>query len=172
MAVYFLLNFFLAIGGGGGGAFLLSAVNLIANGLDPDQDRQNVGPDLDLNHMTVSWYFFLEKVNFDNSQQTARKSMKNYQACKYSPVLISLRFLQTSWQSGPDLFNFLATGKFYNLFCRQLIFFKINFFEKFFEEYQLSNSLDPDQTQRFVGSGLGQNCLQRLSAGDTRRQRV
>ena len=54
MAVYFLLNFFLAIGRGGGGAFLLSAVNLIANGLDPDQDRQNVGPDLDLNHMTVS----------------------------------------------------------------------------------------------------------------------
>ena len=40
--------------GGGRGAFLLSAVNLIANGLDPDQDRQNVGPDLDLNHMTVS----------------------------------------------------------------------------------------------------------------------
>ena len=24
-----------------------------ANGLDPDQDRQNVGPDLDPNHLTL-----------------------------------------------------------------------------------------------------------------------
>ena len=48
------INFFSLLSGGGGGLLLLSAVNLIANGLDPDQDRQNVGPDLDLNHMTVS----------------------------------------------------------------------------------------------------------------------
>ena len=36
----------------------------------------------------------------------------------------------------------------------------------------MSNSLDPDQTQGFVGPDLGPNCLQRLSADDTRRQRV
>ena len=45
------------------------------------------------------------------------------------------------------------------LFCRLLIFFKITFFEKFFQEYhQHVNSLDPDQ--------------QKLSAEDTSRQRV
>ena len=31
----------------------------------------------------------------------------------------------------------------------------------------LSNSLDPDKAQRFVGPDLGPNCLQRLSADNT-----
>ena len=35
----------------------------------------------------------------------------------------------------------------------------------------MSNSLDSDQARRFVGPDLGPNCLQRLSADDT-RQRV
>ena len=36
----------------------------------------------------------------------------------------------------------------------------------------MSNSLDPDQARRFVGPDLGPNCLQKLSADDTSRQRV
>ena len=36
----------------------------------------------------------------------------------------------------------------------------------------VSNSLDPDKARRFVGPGLDPNCLQRLSADATRRQRV
>ena len=38
----------------------------------------------------------------------------------------------------------------------------------------MSNSLDPDQAQRFVGPDLGSNCLQKLSADDvaTRWERV
>ena len=36
----------------------------------------------------------------------------------------------------------------------------------------MSNSLDPDQPQLFVGPDLGLNCLQRLSADNTSRQRV
>ena len=36
----------------------------------------------------------------------------------------------------------------------------------------VSNSLDPDQDRRSVGPDLGPNCLQRLSADDTSRQRV
>ena len=36
----------------------------------------------------------------------------------------------------------------------------------------MSNSLDPDQTGLFVWPDLGPNCLQRLSAGDTIKQRV
>ena len=31
----------------------------------------------------------------------------------------------------------------------------------------MSNSLDPDQARHFVGSDLGPNCLQKLSADDT-----
>ena len=33
----------------------------------------------------------------------------------------------------------------------------------------MSNSLDPDQAQRFVGPDLGPICLQRLSADNTSR---
>ena len=36
----------------------------------------------------------------------------------------------------------------------------------------MSNSLDPDQAQHFVGPNLDPNGLQRLSADDTSRQRV
>ena len=36
----------------------------------------------------------------------------------------------------------------------------------------MSNSLDLDQARHFVRPDLGPNCLQRLSADDTRRQRV
>ena len=36
----------------------------------------------------------------------------------------------------------------------------------------MSKSLDLDQARRFVRPGPGPNCLQRLSAEDTRRQRV
>ena len=36
----------------------------------------------------------------------------------------------------------------------------------------MSNSLDPDQARRFVRPDLGPNCLPRLSADDTGRQRV
>ena len=48
------------------------------------------------------------------------------------------------------------------LFCSLLIFFKINFFEKFFQEYHLS-------FKRFVGPDLGLNCLQKLSTDDISR---
>ena len=36
----------------------------------------------------------------------------------------------------------------------------------------MSNSLDPDQGQQFVGPDLGPNCLQRLSVDDTSRHSV
>ena len=37
---------------------------------------------------------------------------------------------------------------------------------------RVSNNLDPDQAQHFVGPDLGPNCLLRLSADNTSRQRV
>ena len=36
---------------------------------------------------------------------------------------------------------------------------------------RMSNSLNPDQARQIVWPDLGQNCLQRLSAEDTGRQR-
>ena len=66
-------------------------------------------------------------------------------------------------------------------FCRMLIFFltlssadlltKSKFSEKK-KTFRNSNRVDPDQTQHFVRPDLGPNCLQRLSADDTSRQRV
>ena len=59
------------------------------------------------------------------------------------------------------------------LFGHVLIFVKINFSEKICQEYhEMLNSLDPDQAQQVVGPDLGPNCLQRLSADDSGRQRV
>ena len=43
------------------------------NSFDPDQEEQNIGPDLDLNHFTLwqcSWKIFFQKNYFGNSQQT------------------------------------------------------------------------------------------------------
>ena len=57
------------------------------------------------------------------------------------------------------------------LFCCLLIFFKITFLKKFFQEYH-QNGLDPDQARQSIGPYLGPNCLPRLSADGTGRQRV
>ena len=51
------------------------------------------------------------------------------------------------------------------LFCRLLIFFNINFLEKFF----MLISFDPDQGRCLVGPNLDTNCSQRSSADHTSR---
>ena len=58
----------------------------------------------------------------------------------------------------------IHNGKCSYFFWPPLIFFKINFFENFYQNtVRMSNSLDPDQAPHFVGPDLGPNCLQRLS---------
>ena len=54
------------------------------------------------------------------------------------------------------------------------IFFSKSIFKKkiFQNTIRVPNSLDPDQVTHFVGPDLGPNCLQRLLADDTSRQRV
>ena len=42
----------------------------------------------------------------------------------------------------------------------------------FFQYYQVSSSLDPDQARQIVGPDLGLNCLQRLSADDKSRGKL
>ena len=52
------------------------------NRLDRDQDRQNIGPDLDSNCLALK-ELFVEKVNFVNKMYPDNnKSMKNYRAFK------------------------------------------------------------------------------------------
>ena len=55
-----------------------------ANSLDPDQDRRNVGPDLDPNCLTLwwcSWKNFMKKVILKICSRR-HKIMKNFPACK------------------------------------------------------------------------------------------
>ena len=59
------------------------------------------------------------------------------------------------------------------IFCRLLIFFKINLFKKFLKEIRLSvKHFGSRSGGCFVGTDLGPNCLQRLSADNMSRQRV
>ena len=61
----------------------------------------------------------------------------------------------------------------FHAFCRLLIFLKIIFSKNSFRNtIRVTNSLHPDQPQHFIGSDLGPNRLQRLSADDTSKQRV
>ena len=65
-----LVNFFLA------SSDFCHLLITFANSLDPDQDGQNVGSDLDPNRLTLMLFLkeFFEKVNFENSQQTTTKA--------------------------------------------------------------------------------------------------
>ena len=59
------------------------------------------------------------------------------------------------------------------LFCRLLIFSKLMFSKNSFRNIiRVSNSLDSNQAQIFVGHNLGPNSLQRKSAEDTSQYRV
>ena len=89
--------------------------------------------------------------------------------CQNIPtVLFSLKFIET------NILKLFANWEIMHaFFCRLLIFFfKIDFFEKFFQEYHQSVSLDPNQARHFVGPNLGPTCLQKLSADNTSRLRV
>ena len=55
---------------------------------------------------------------------------------------------------------------FFHVFCCWLIFFQSHLYQHSVKQF------DPDQDQYVVGSDLGSNGLQRLSADDTSRQRV
>ena len=62
----------------------LRAVDTFTNSFGPDQARQNVGPDLNKNCLTVIIFLdnFFENVNFENKTQKTTKSMHNYPARK------------------------------------------------------------------------------------------
>ena len=51
---------------------------IFSNSLDPDQDRQNVGPDLDPNCLTLIAFLkeFFEKVRFEKKSTDDNKSLK------------------------------------------------------------------------------------------------
>ena len=73
----------------------------------------------------------------------------------------------------PSALNSLPLGYFACFFAVCCFVSKASFLKNSFRNtIQVSNNLDPDKARCFVGPGLGPNCLQKLSADDTRRQRV
>ena len=76
---------------------------------------------------------------------------------------VSRNFFRQAYLKHNCLFDTLAlhAGIFFLIFCHQLTFFKIKFFEKLIVNTSASNSLDPDQTRHFVRPDLGPNCLQK-----------
>ena len=66
--------------------FVISNQITFANSLDPDQDQQNVGPDLDPNCLTILIGFlgeFFEKVIYEKKKSAEdNKSMKKSSACQ------------------------------------------------------------------------------------------
>ena len=71
------------------------------------------------------------------------------------------------------LLNALHVGYFFILLSSAVLL-KINFLKITLSgvTIRVSNSLDPDQARRFSRPDLVPNSLQRLSAGDSSRQRV
>ena len=102
-----------------------------ANSLDPDQDRQNVGPDLFLNCLT-RWFLreFFENVYFEKSQKTTTKPSKITQHAKTESCL-------GAEKSGSS-------------HCLLLLSARIITF---------ATRLDPDQAQQNSGPGLSSICL-------------
>ena len=66
------------------------------------------------------------------------------------------------------LFIFHSFHPLLKIFSESSFFFKYSFRNTI----RVSNSLDPDQARHFVWPDLGPNCLQRLSAENTSRQRI
>ena len=81
---------------------------------------------------------------------------------------MEIRHSQTTYQPlaprGTDArtqINSLHTGKLSDFFLSFLFFFfKLFFFNYFRNSIILSNSLNPDEAQHFVGPNQGTNCLQ------------
>ena len=64
----------------------------------------------------------------------------------------------------------LTYWELYHVFWSSADFSKLTFLKNSFKNtIRMSNSLDPDQAQHFVGPDLGPNCLQKLSADDSSR---
>ena len=88
-------------------------------------------------------------------------------------AVIEISLSQTLLSKSVSFYS-LPTEKFLHAFLSSAdVFFKINFFVKFFQRIpSMLNSLDPDQARHFVGPDLGPNCLQRITADNTCGQRV
>ena len=104
----YLLAFFPA-----GGNFYRLLITF-ANSLDPDQARQNIGSDLDINCLTLWWYSWkisFENVNLKKKKKTTRKMFNGImdrfsQKCNQKVNLGQPRTTPNAWcQSGHPYFK-------------------------------------------------------------------
>ena len=88
----------------------------------------------------------------------------------FARIKLSRKFsnLQYSGDIGPECLSLCLLGNFPCFNLSSADFFQ----NSFWNTIRVSNSLNPDQARHFVWPDLGPNCLQRLAADDTSRQRV
>ena len=87
--------------------------------------------------LCISWYLYKKKLTF----YRLTTNLKHKKICTLHAVFYSLCILTLC----------LLVIKFYNFYCGLLAFLN----QLFRNTIRLSNSLDPDQVQHFVGSDLG-----------------
>ena len=116
-----------------------------------------------MNDVSAIYVFTMSRIDesFELSVSTDEHRVKH-------PISQFILFVLSLACSFRRCLNSFPTGEFFMLYCCLRNFFIINFFEKNIRTtIRVSNSLDPDQAQRFVGPDLGLNCLQMLLADDS-----
>ena len=107
-----------------------------ANSLDPDQARQNVGPDLDSNCLTLMVFLidFFEKINFEKNPQLIKKHAKlpSMQRAKYLDTLVPFYNLDNSVLLPADMSKL---------------------------DIWVADSVDPDQMPHCVAADLDLGCF-------------
>ena len=100
----------------------VSSADNFANSLDPDQARQNVGPDLDPNSLILLLVFlkeFFKKVDFENDQQMTNETCKiSQEAMRYSKICLKGPLKKNTKTGFQDRLSLNAGQK----YCRMLPF--------------------------------------------------
>ena len=88
-------------------AYNCRLLTTFVNSLEPEQARQNVGPDLGPSCLTSRWYSeIFEKIDFQQKNLQMTKRMQNYPVCKefivfyYELIELDDRFIAYKYPSG------------------------------------------------------------------------
>ena len=134
---------------------------MFANSFNPDQDQQNVGPDLDPNCLAL-WSVperIFWKVNFEKSQPRTIKTWRITQNAKTHHLHFILLALVLTCITYINRLTLCMLGNFSCFYCRLLTYFKINIFKNFFQEHYHSVKQFGSRSERHsVRPDLCSNC--------------